>query len=187
MTLKYVTNGCQFKVWRPLVVAPHLVSKYEVDIYDVPIVEGCRHAALATCSVKRLLGIMLVTLSSAQVKCSCWWWSWAEEAEWSGQAHGSVEEHAPSKQSELAKQHEYELSIFKQSWIGLWKMWRWIRIRPFKTFSWLFQNHGWKQEEKFVAITTIARDDYKVEYDVDYWGSIQLKKWATFRWTFHRC
>ncbi len=75
-----------------------------------------------------------------------------------------------------------ELSIFKTKVELVMKMWRWIRIRPFKTFSWLFKNHDWKARRNSNR-TTIARDDYKIS-DADYWRKHLAQKmsyiWMNF-------
>ena len=153
----------------------HLVSKYEVDIYDVPIVEVIEQylAYLATLQAMKLevageymlMASQLMLIKSRKL-LPTGGGSWAR-SRWSRtRALSQLEEYARFKAAsqELAKQHEVRAQYFSKPKVEL--VYEDVTLNQDKTIQDIFlafQNHGWKAGRNSPNHTTIARDDYKIE------------------------
>ena len=144
----------------PLDLLLHLVSKYEVDIYDVPIVEVIEQylAYLATLQAMKLevAGEYMLMASQLMLIKSRKLLPTVVEAEPEAddpelELLSQLEEYARFKAAsqELAKQHEVRAQYFSKPKVEL-------------VYEDVTLNQE-KQEEIRRNHTTIARDDYKIE------------------------
>lgn len=160
----------------PLDLLLHLVSKYEVDIYDVPIVEVIEQylAYLATLQAMKLevageymlMASQLMLIKSRKllpivVEAE------PEEDDPELELLSQLEEYARFKAAsqELAKQHEVRAQYFSKPKVEL--VYEDVTLNQDKTIQDIFLAFSKimteKQEEIRRNHTTIARDDYKIE------------------------
>ena len=154
----------------PLDLLLHLVSKYEVDIYDVPIVEVIEQylAYLATLQAMKLevAGEYMLMASQLMLIKSRKLLPTVVEAEPEAddpelELLSQLEEYARFKAAsqELAKQHEVRAQYFSKPKVEL--VYEDVTLNQDKTIQDIFLAE--KQEEIRRNHTTIARDDYKIE------------------------
>ena len=130
----------------PLDLLLHLVSKYEVDIYDVPIVEVIEQylAYLATLQAMKLEVAGEYMLMASQLM---------------------LIKSRKLLPTELAKQHEVRAQYFSKPKVEL--VYEDVTLNQDKTIQDIFlafsKIMAEKQEEIRRNHTTIARDDYKIE------------------------
>lgn len=161
----------------PLDLLLHLVSKYEVDIYDVPIVEVIEQylAYLATLQAMKLevAGEYMLMASQLMLIKSRKLLPTVVEAEPEAaddpelELLSQLEEYARFKAAsqELAKQHEVRAQYFSKPKVEL--VYEDVTLNQDKTIQDIFlafsKIMAEKQEEIRRNHTTIARDDYKIE------------------------
>ena len=160
----------------PLDLLLHLVSKYEVDIYDVPIVEVIEQylAYLATLKAMKLevAGEYMLMASQLMLIKSRKLLPTVVEAEPEAddpelELLSQLEEYARFKAAsqELAKQHEVRAQYFSKPKVEL--VYEDVTLNQDKTIQDIFlafsKIMAEKQEEIRRNHTTIARDDYKIE------------------------
>ena len=159
----------------PLDLLLHLVSKYEVDIYDVPIVEVIEQylAYLATLQAMKLeVGEYMLMASQLMLIKSRKLLPTVVEAEPEAddpelELLSQLEEYARFKAAsqELAKQHEVRAQYFSKPKVEL--VYEDVTLNQDKTIQDIFlafsKIMAEKQEEIRRNHTTIARDDYKIE------------------------
>ena len=154
----------------PLDLLLHLVSKYEVDIYDVPIVEVIEQylAYLATLQAMKLEvagEYMLMAKSRKLLPTVVEAEPEADDPEL--ELLSQLEEYARFKAAsqELAKQHEVRAQYFSKPKVEL--VYEDVTLNQDKTIQDIFlafsKIMAEKQEEIRRNHTTIARDDYKIE------------------------
>ena len=154
----------------PLDLLLHLVSKYEVDIYDVPIVEVIEQylAYLATLQAMKLevAGEYMLMASQLMLIKSRKLLPTVVEAEPEAddpelELLSQLEEYARFKAAsqELAKQHEVRAQYFSKPKVEL--VYEDVTLNQDKTIQDIFL--AFSKEEIRRNHTTIARDDYKIE------------------------
>ena len=154
----------------PLDLLLHLVSKYEVDIYDVPIVEVIEQylAYLATLQAMKLevAGEYMLMASQLMLIKSRKLLPTVVEAEPEAD-DPELEEYAHFKAASqvLAKKHEVRAQYFSKPKVEL--VYEDVTLNQDKTIQDIFlafsKIMAEKQEEIRRRHTTIARDDYKIE------------------------
>ena len=159
----------------PLDLLLHLVSKYEVDIYDVPIVEVIEQylAYLATLKAMKLevAGEYMLMASQLMLIKSRKLLPTVVEAEPEAddpelELLSQLEEYARFKAAsqELAKQHEVRAQYFSKPKVEL--VYEDVTLNQDKTIQDIFLAFSKIMAEKQEVRrnhTTIARDDYKIE------------------------
>lgn len=160
----------------PLDLLLHLVSKYEVDIYDVPIVDVIEQylAYLATLQAMKLevAGEYMLMASQLMLIKSRKLLPTVVESESEAddpelELLSQLEEYARFKTAsqELAKQHEERAQYFSKPKVEL--VYEDVSLNQDKTIQDIFlafsKIMAEKQEEIRRNHTTIVRDDYKIE------------------------
>ena len=161
----------------PLDLLLHLVSKYEVDIYDVPIVEVIEQylAYLATLQAMKLevageymlMASQLMLIKKRRKLLPTVVGAEPEADDPELELLSQLEEYARFKAAsqELAKQHEVRAQYFSKPKVEL--VYEDVTLNQDKTIQDIFlafsKIMAEKQEEIRRNHTTIARDDYKIE------------------------